>query len=138
MPIVFVFGDHGMTESGDHGGATADEVGAALFVCAPAALLPVDAASGAPLRWFQPAPGDDATTATRTASAPQGAGFFARALTRDERVRELAVDQIALVPTLSLLLGLPIPFSNLGGVMPELFHDSDDDAASAPSRRRSS
>lgn len=32
-----------------------------------------------------------------------------------------AVSQIDIVPTLSLLLGLPIPFSNLGSVIPELF-----------------
>ncbi|KAF8206172.1 hypothetical protein K438DRAFT_1816719 [Mycena galopus ATCC 62051] len=41
---------------------------------------------------------------------------------------ELSVDpasiplQIDIVPTLSLMLGLPIPFNNLGTVIPELFH----------------
>ena len=29
--------------------------------------------------------------------------------------------QVDLVPSLTLLLGLPIPFSNLGAVIPELF-----------------
>jgi phosphatidylinositol glycan class O len=38
---------------------------------------------------------------------------------------ERSVAQIDLVPTLSLLLGLPIPFNNLGGPIPEAFlHDS--------------
>ena len=32
-----------------------------------------------------------------------------------------SMQQIDLVPTLSLLLGLPIPFNNLGTVIPELF-----------------
>ena len=32
-----------------------------------------------------------------------------------------SVQQIDLVPALSLLLGLPIPFNNLGTVIPELF-----------------
>ena len=32
-----------------------------------------------------------------------------------------AISQIDFVPTISLLLGLPIPFSNLGMVIPELF-----------------
>ena len=36
-----------------------------------------------------------------------------------------AVRQIDLVPTLSLLLGLPIPFSNLGMVIEELFDSKD-------------
>ena len=32
------------------------------------------------------------------------------------------VQQVDLVPTLSLLLGLPIPFSNLGTVITDLFN----------------
>lgn len=31
------------------------------------------------------------------------------------------VQQVSLVPTLSLLMGVPIPFSNIGSVIPELF-----------------
>jgi hypothetical protein len=30
------------------------------------------------------------------------------------------VAQVDLVPTLALLLGVPVPFANLGGVIPEL------------------
>lgn len=33
------------------------------------------------------------------------------------------INQIDLVPTLSLLLGLPIPFNNLGSIIPEVFSD---------------
>ncbi|CAH1253896.1 PIGO [Branchiostoma lanceolatum] len=79
--MLFVMGDHGMTRTGDHGGDSSDEVGAALFIYSPAKLL-------------------------------QGA------LQQQEGQ---AVSQIDFVPTLSLLLGLPIPFSNLGMVIPELF-----------------
>ena len=44
-----------------------------------------------------------------------------------------SVSQIDLVPTLSLLLGTPIPFSNLGSVIPELFSlpPADQDAPSS-------
>ena len=35
------------------------------------------------------------------------------------------IDQIDLVPTISLLLGLPVPFSNLGFIIPEVFADRD-------------
>ena len=38
--IVFVFGDHGMTESGDHGGETELETTAALLVYTPSPLFP--------------------------------------------------------------------------------------------------
>ena len=34
-----------------------------------------------------------------------------------------AIQQIDLVPTLALMLGLPIPYNNLGSVVPELFWD---------------
>ena len=36
--ILFVLGDHGMTQSGDHGGDSHDEVSAALFVYSPKEL----------------------------------------------------------------------------------------------------
>eukprot|EP00058_Branchiostoma_floridae_P010411 XP_002595899.1 hypothetical protein BRAFLDRAFT_235494 [Branchiostoma floridae] len=79
--VLFVMGDHGMTRTGDHGGDSTDEVGAALFIYSPAKLL-------------------------------QG---------ELQQQEGQAVSQIDFVPTVSLLLGLPIPFSNLGMVIPELF-----------------
>lgn len=36
------------------------------------------------------------------------------------------IPQISLVPTLALLLGLPIPFGNIGEVMAELFSGGKD------------
>ncbi len=36
--ILFVFGDHGMTRTGDHGGDSTDEVDAALFIHSPAQI----------------------------------------------------------------------------------------------------
>ncbi|PFX20099.1 GPI ethanolamine phosphate transferase 3 [Stylophora pistillata] len=38
-----------------------------------------------------------------------------------KKEKVVTVSQIDLVPTLSLLLGLPIPFGNLGTIIPELF-----------------
>ena len=37
--MLFVFGDHGMTSTGDHGGESPDEIGAALFVYSPSQLV---------------------------------------------------------------------------------------------------
>ncbi|KAG5184855.1 alkaline-phosphatase-like protein [Tribonema minus] len=81
--LVLVMGDHGMTEDGNHGGATAAETDAALLL------------------------------------GGRGAGGGVRS----GGVREArgAAFQVDLVPTLSLLMGLPIPFGSLGGVLPELF-----------------
>ena len=36
--VLFVLGDHGMTRTGDHGGDSADELTAGLFVYSPAQI----------------------------------------------------------------------------------------------------
>ena len=86
--VLFVFGDHGMTTSGDHGGETADEVTSTLFVYSGSKL---GAMSQEESELFDP-----------------------------ERVF-----QTDLVPTLTLLLGVPIPYSSLGSVIPFLFLDDN-------------
>ncbi|XP_056661997.1 GPI ethanolamine phosphate transferase 3 isoform X7 [Monodelphis domestica] len=83
--LLVVAGDHGMTETGDHGGDSKPEVMAALFLYSPLPLFP-----GASLK--------------------------------DPEV----VPQVNLVPTLALLLGLPIPFGNIGEVMVDLFSGEGD------------
>lgn len=46
--------------------------------------------------------------------------------------RELRkINQIDLVPTLALMLGLPIPFNNLGSIIPEVFTDEPETFAAA-------
>ncbi|CAL1536499.1 unnamed protein product [Lymnaea stagnalis] len=79
--ILFIMGDHGMTKTGDHGGDSADEIEAGLFIYSPAQI----------------------------------------ASRKQDETEDSIVMQMDFVPTLSLLLGLPIPFSNLGMVIPELF-----------------
>jgi phosphatidylinositol glycan class O len=80
--LVMVFGDHGMTPTGDHGGETSWETTAGFFTFSKSAL---------------PNP-----------SARQ-----------DEEVQ-----QIDIVPTLSYLLELPIPFNSLGSLIPSLVAQS--------------
>ena len=91
--VAFVFGDHGMTEDGNHGGGTSDETNAALFA------------------HFSPGCGDLGPSMNITGSE---VGL------RSEKAFQ-TINQIDLVPTISLLLGLPIPFANLGGLVPTLF-----------------
>ncbi|XP_055951467.1 GPI ethanolamine phosphate transferase 3-like [Argiope bruennichi] len=78
--ILLVLGDHGMTESGDHGGDSTQEISTALFL------------------------------------------YSQNKLTNFKVMSEIpTVAQVDIVPTLSLLLGLPIPFSNLGKIITPLF-----------------
>ena len=91
--VAFIFGDHGMTEDGNHGGGSDEEINAALFA------------------HFSPACGnmtsfDDGSDASTTSDTSQTAFT--------------SIHQIDLVPSLSLLLGLPIPYANLGSLVPAL------------------
>eukprot|EP01105_Mastigella_eilhardi_P003230 TRINITY_DN1415_c0_g2_i1.p1 TRINITY_DN1415_c0_g2~~TRINITY_DN1415_c0_g2_i1.p1 ORF type:complete len:932 (+),score=213.36 TRINITY_DN1415_c0_g2_i1:153-2948(+) len=81
---LFVFGDHGMTPDGNHGGGTFEEVTAALFVYLSPQSTPVGRPNEYPAACFS------------------------------------AVRQVDFVPTFAAMLGLPIPYSNVGAVIPEL------------------
>lgn len=75
---LIVMGDHGMTESGDHGGDSRNEIEAGMLVYSRLPLLGK----------------------------------------KNEQVGNV-VNQIDVVPTISSLLGVPIPFSNIGAVILE-------------------
>ncbi|XP_076760282.1 phosphatidylinositol glycan anchor biosynthesis class O isoform X2 [Xylocopa sonorina] len=72
--VLFIVGDHGMTDSGDHGGDSNNEIEAAMFVYSMTPLVKYDSPNN-------------------------------------------IVNQIDLVPTLASILGIPIPFSNLGSII---------------------
>lgn len=92
--LLVVLGDHGMDRKGDHGGDGDLEVSSGLWIYSkgPALSTKDVPTSHLPHKTF---PGEPSP--------------------------HRSVQQIDLVPTLSLLLGLPIPFNNLGTVIPELF-----------------
>ncbi|GKY92061.1 hypothetical protein MPSEU_000177600 [Mayamaea pseudoterrestris] len=90
---VLIFGDHGMTEDGNHGGGTEEEVSAALFVHVSPACEDMN----------------EAIALERDSSLLWSASqTFA------------SIHQIDMVSTLSMMLGLPIPFANLGSMVPSL------------------
>ncbi|KAI0244223.1 mannose-ethanolamine phosphotransferase gpi13 [Massospora cicadina] len=109
--ILMVFGDHGMDRKGDHGGETPQETGAALLVMAQSKLRDTSAQQQL-MRQLGMISNDG--TVPHFIHHSRGLNFGAR-----------SIQQIDLVPSLSLLLGLPIPFNNLGMVIPELFLSSD-------------
>ncbi|KAI0065074.1 hypothetical protein BV25DRAFT_1989330 [Artomyces pyxidatus] len=94
--LLVVLGDHGMDRKGDHGGDGDLEVSSALWIYSKGPALSL------------------------------GSSFIPAYLLQNktfpgESLPHRWVQQIDLVPSLSLLLGLPIPFNNLGTVIPELF-----------------
>jgi hypothetical protein len=110
---VLLLGDHGQTVSGDHGGATSEEIDSFLFAYStmPLIHLPPTAPSEGALRMV----------ATRD--------FFTREYFKGEAPRRWTqkvptevprVWQTDLVPTVSVALGMVVPFGNLGSLMVEL------------------
>lgn len=93
--LLVVLGDHGMDRRGDHGGDGVLETSAALWVYSKTPLLHGRSAAPRSLLPTRVFPG--ATVPHRY------------------------VQQIDLVPSLALLLGIPVPYNNLGTVIPELF-----------------
>lgn len=99
---AMILGDHGMTEDGNHGGGTEEEVNAALFVHMSAAchVRESDKNDG-PSR--------------------MDAGFLDTSRHSDlVQAAFSSIHQIDLVPTLSIMLGIPIPYANLGSLVPSL------------------
>ncbi|KAL1712386.1 hypothetical protein EV715DRAFT_213731 [Schizophyllum commune] len=93
--LLVVLGDHGMDRAGDHGGDGTLETSAALWVYS----------KGVPLAGSEAPP----------------SGLLDHATFPGAREPHRRVAQIDLVPSIALLLGLPIPFNSLGSVIPDLF-----------------
>jgi len=97
--LLVVLGDHGMDSKGNHGGDSNLETAAALWMYSKGAPINAGSLDSALVYSWPTYTYPGSTTSIRHAN------------------------QIDLVPTLSLLLGLPIPFNNLGSVIPECFSD---------------
>lgn len=103
--LLLVMGDHGMTQQGEHGGATNEETGAGLFVYSTYPIFSRDL----------PVPSRQHLNRAKLWSGEEYA----------------TIPQIDLVPSLSLLLGLPIPYGNLGSLIPELLMGPQHPSASS-------
>ncbi|KAH6902607.1 phosphoethanolamine N-methyltransferase [Coprinopsis sp. MPI-PUGE-AT-0042] len=94
--LLVLLGDHGMDRSGDHGGDSTLETSSAMWIYSKGPAL---------AQTLEDIP-TDLLPHRKFPGASVGHRF---------------IQQIDLLPTLSLLLGLPIPFNNLGSIIPELF-----------------
>ncbi|WVQ78774.1 hypothetical protein IAT38_000865 [Cryptococcus sp. DSM 104549] len=98
--LLVLLGDHGMDDKGNHGGDSDMETSSAMWIYSKGAPITVD-----------PSVELDANL---VASWPTRVFPGSSAPLR-------LINQIDIVPTLSLLLGIPIPYNNLGSVIPECF-----------------
>ena len=95
--LLIVLGDHGMDRSGDHGGDGILETSSAMWIYSKGHAL-IDTSLSVP------------------------SGLLQFKTFPETTIPHRSIQQIDIVPTLSLLLGLPIPYNNLGTVIPELFY----------------
>jgi len=118
--LTVLMGDHGMTDDGEHGGASHDETHAAFFAWSGSfgendtLGVGTSAGSSAPNT-----SGDSTVRVSRASSSFRWGDSFGWG-NGGHQWGEMA--QVDFVPSLCLLLGLPIPFSNLGGIRPDLFN----------------
>lgn len=113
--LLVVMGDHGMSVEGDHGGESVEELISTLFMY-----------SNRPLTNTRM---KDFYRQIHQSRADQ-LGYNMREI--QERLHYdpstyPIVSQIHLVPTLAYMLGVPIPFGNLGALIPDVLIHSDDD-----------
>ncbi|KAG9305901.1 hypothetical protein G9A89_016553 [Geosiphon pyriformis] len=103
--LLLVMGDHGMDSKGNHGGDSRDELESALLMYSKREFfdLKVRDMLNPILQYLDTKFSEDLSSFT---------GKYGK---------WRSISQIDIVPTLALLLGLPIPFNNLGTVIPEFF-----------------
>jgi len=98
--LLIIYGDHGMSTEGDHGGESANELNAGLFFYSKKGFFN----NNYDKEYFEKFLKDLKPIEIET---------------KDEEFR--TIPQIDYSSTLALLLGLPIPFQNIGTIVPELF-----------------
>jgi GPI ethanolamine phosphate transferase 3 subunit O len=96
--LLVVLGDHGMDAAGDHGGDGVLETSAGTWIFS----------KGAPF-------------SSPVASSAIPEALLSTAVFPGTTVPHRHIQQIDILPTMSLLLGLPIPFNSLGTIIPEAF-----------------
>ncbi|KAL0051642.1 hypothetical protein WJX82_011079 [Trebouxia sp. C0006] len=96
--LLMVFGDHGQTLTGDHGGGAPEEV--------DSALLALNMGAYHQIRHQQEA---------CTTSEPDTEG-------QAERMLDSSMPQIDFAPSVAALMGVPIPFGNIGQISEELWN----------------
>ena len=121
--LLIVLGDHGMDAKGDHGGDSPDETDAALWFYSKTPLTISNPLQSLPFE------STGVSLQQLLAAAPDN-GAVSEFFVYDDQL-ERSLSQISIVPTLSLLMGVPIPFNNLATIIPELFLESSDEGASS-------
>ena len=113
--LLLVMGDHGATPDGNHGGTTLEETTSALFVYSTDRIGESKVQNGA------------CSIGDKSSNDPSNPNVPWLFKLHQDSVNSIClssfpvVQQVDLVPTVALLMGLPIPFANVGKVISEFF-----------------
>lgn len=116
---LVVMGDHGMTDEGDHGGDTPREVSSALLVYSKAAGVGAGEFDHA---YFA---GLSARFRALRAGTPEPEAFYRGSF--DDAALAGTVPQLDFAATMATLAGIPIPYGNIGAIIPELLFTASAD-----------
>lgn len=105
--LLVIAGDHGMTETGDHGGDSYLELESALFFYSKKPIFKRPTNVNVLRRLYL--------------NKQIFLDFLSNLKIKIDDMKYDPVSQINLTPTLALLLGVPIPFSNLGVAILDVF-----------------
>ncbi|KAH6599695.1 hypothetical protein BASA50_002831 [Batrachochytrium salamandrivorans] len=138
--LVVVMGDHGMDNKGDHGGDSDNELDAAFFLYSKKPLMDTDGGGSN----GSSSDGNNNTDNIENGGSREEVGSDPHyralydAISRVDQIGlegshpfgywqgHRCISQIDLVSTVSMLMGVPIPFGNLGSIIPEVFFWSGD------------
>lgn len=125
--LFILAGDHGMDAQGDHGGEGELEVGSGIWIYSKKGFSPSVASFQEQAEFEKDLEALRDASRSSDATGPSSHRSFAPL----GQTLHRSFPQVDLVPSISLLLGVPPPFGNLGTVIPELFQPSKE---SEPSR----
>ncbi|KAI9277201.1 hypothetical protein BDA99DRAFT_495133 [Phascolomyces articulosus] len=115
--LLVVMGDHGMSVEGDHGGESVEELMSALFLYSGRQLTMDQDGNSKYYSYYRDL--FDRIHRTRAEKLGYPIQEIVDRLGYNATHYPIA-SQIHLVPTLSYLLGVPIPFGNLGALLPDV------------------
>ena len=118
--ILLLFGDHGMTDAGEHGGSSQSETDSGLFVYSKKPIFTVSRLQ-AEVRGERDLAAEVSPTMLQTLYWDDRQGSLQPTPVSNVRAAPRMLPQTDLTPTLSRLLGQPTPASSLGMLIPELF-----------------
>lgn len=110
--LLVVMGDHGMSVEGDHGGESVEELMSTLFMYSGRSLTLKD-------DYYKQL--YDRIHKARSDRLSYDIASISERLSYDA-TQHPVVAQIHLVPTLAYLLQVPIPFGNLGAILPDVLY----------------